>query len=146
MAAPETVSILIPAFNEGPVVADVIGALRATANWHEIILVDDGSSDETAASAEAAGARVLRHPYNKGNGAAVKTGIRAASAQSAHEDPQSGFARLAPVRALASVRRPGFPRESRSRLPSRCSLIALDAALSAPRGALSCATASCSPV
>jgi len=81
VAAPETVSILIPAYNEGPVVADVIGALRAAADWHEIILVDDGSSDETAASAEAAGARVLRHPYNKGNGAAVKTGIRAASGE-----------------------------------------------------------------
>jgi glycosyltransferase involved in cell wall biosynthesis len=41
--------------------------------------VDDGSSDQTGAEAEAAGARVIRHPYNKGNGAAVKTGIRHAS-------------------------------------------------------------------
>ena len=81
MAAPQTVSILIPAYNEAPIVADVIGAMRAAADWHEIILVDDGSSDQTAASAEAAGARVLRHPYNKGNGAAVKTGIRAASGE-----------------------------------------------------------------
>ena len=44
----------------------------------EMLVVDDGSTDDTADEARAAGARVLRHPYNKGNGAAVKTGIRAA--------------------------------------------------------------------
>lgn len=81
MAAPDAVSILIPAYNEGPSVGDVIRTLLAAGPWHEILLVDDGSSDETAAAAEAAGARVLRHPYNKGNGAAVKTGIRAATGE-----------------------------------------------------------------
>ncbi len=81
MAAPETVSILIPAYNEGPVVGEVIGALRDAAPWHEIILVDDGSSDDTGRHAVTAGATVLRHPYNKGNGAAVKTGIRAATGE-----------------------------------------------------------------
>ena len=81
MAAPETVSILIPAYDEGAVAGDVIRALRDAAPWHEILLIDDGSTDETAAAATAAGGRVLRHPYNKGNGAAVKTGIRAATGE-----------------------------------------------------------------
>ena len=45
---------------------------------YEILVVDDGSQDDTGAQAREAGATVLRHPYNKGNGAAVKTGLRAA--------------------------------------------------------------------
>lgn len=81
MAAPDTVSVLIPAYNEGHAVGDVVRALRAAADWHEVILVDDGSADQTGAEAAAAGARVLRHPYNKGNGACVKTGIRAATGE-----------------------------------------------------------------
>ncbi len=71
-------SVVIPAFNEAASIGAVVAGLRGAASWREILVVDDGSQDETAASAEAAGARVLRHPYNKGNGAAVKTGIRAA--------------------------------------------------------------------
>jgi glycosyltransferase involved in cell wall biosynthesis len=51
---------------------------RRAGRWREILVVDDGSHDRTAAAAEAAGARVIRHPYNKGNGAAVKSGIRTA--------------------------------------------------------------------
>jgi Glycosyltransferases involved in cell wall biogenesis len=45
----------------------------------ELILVDDGSTDATAAVAEEAGARVIRHPYGMGNGAAIKSGARAAT-------------------------------------------------------------------
>jgi glycosyltransferase involved in cell wall biosynthesis len=79
MAAPADVSIVIPAFNEGPAIAAVVAALAESGPWHEIIVVDDGSRDDTGASAAAAGATVVRHPYNKGNGAAVKSGIRRAS-------------------------------------------------------------------
>jgi glycosyltransferase involved in cell wall biosynthesis len=72
-------SIVIPAFNEAASIAAVIDALRGAAAWHEILVVDDGSADDTCARAAAAGARVIRHPYNKGNGAAVKSGIRHAT-------------------------------------------------------------------
>ena len=72
------VAVVIPAFNEeqaiGAVVEGVIAGLRPL----EVLVVDDGSGDQTVARATAAGARVLRHPYNKGNGAAVKTGVREA--------------------------------------------------------------------
>jgi glycosyltransferase involved in cell wall biosynthesis len=79
MAEPATTSIVIPACNEAPAIGSVVTDLRATAAWHEILVVDDGSADDTGARAAAAGARVIRHPYNKGNGAAVKTGIRHAT-------------------------------------------------------------------
>lgn len=72
-------SVIVPAFNEGLCIRQVVADLRGVASWHEILVVDDGSSDDTGAQADAAGARVVRHPYNKGNGAAVKSGIRQAS-------------------------------------------------------------------
>ena len=78
MAKPQDTSVVLPAFNEEAGIAAVIAGLRAAGAWREILVVDDASSDQTAIVAEAAGARVVRHPYNKGNGAAVKTGIREA--------------------------------------------------------------------
>ncbi len=81
MADPSQTSIIIPAFNEGPSIGTVITALREAAAWHEIIVVDDGSTDDTVERARAAGACVVKHPYNKGNGAAVKSGIRQATGE-----------------------------------------------------------------
>ncbi len=72
-------SVIIPAFNEREAVRDLVTALRKAADWREVLVVDDGSSDGTDVEAAAAGAHVLRHPYNKGNGAAVKTALRNAS-------------------------------------------------------------------
>jgi glycosyltransferase involved in cell wall biosynthesis len=79
VADASAVSIVIPAFNEAASIGEVVGVLRAAAPWREILVVDDGSADGTADRASAAGAIVIRHPYNKGNGAAVKSGIRHAT-------------------------------------------------------------------
>ena len=79
MADPRDVSVVIPACNEGPVIGSVVTELLAAAGWREVIVVNDGSTDDTAEAAAKAGARVVTHPYNKGNGASVKSGIRAAT-------------------------------------------------------------------
>ena len=78
MADPADVSVVIPAYNEAGAISEVVSVLAAAARWREIIVVDDGSSDDTSVRAAASGATVIRHPYNKGNGAAVKSGIRRA--------------------------------------------------------------------
>jgi glycosyltransferase involved in cell wall biosynthesis len=79
VAEPSSVSIIIPAFNEAAAIESVVVRLRSLAPWQEIVVVDDGSTDGTGEIARKAGARVIRHPYNKGNGASVKSGIREAS-------------------------------------------------------------------
>jgi len=81
LADPTTVSIVIPAKDEAPSIGAVVGRLKEAAAWREVIVVDDGSVDATGDRAREAGACVLRHPYNKGNGAAVKTGTRHASGE-----------------------------------------------------------------
>jgi len=78
MIADHKLTIIIPAYNEEAVIGRVVKRTRTAKPGCEIIVVDDGSTDRTPIIAEQAGARVVRHPYNKGNGAAVKTGIRAA--------------------------------------------------------------------
>jgi glycosyltransferase involved in cell wall biosynthesis len=81
LADTSAVSVVIPAFNEADAIATVVGAIGAAGPWREIVVVDDGSADETSSRAGAAGAIVVRHPYNKGNGAAVKSGIRRATGE-----------------------------------------------------------------
>jgi len=74
-------SIVIPAKNEAASIGDVVATARSEFPQAEIIVVDDGSTDDTGELAKAAGATVLRHPESLGNGASVKSGARAASGE-----------------------------------------------------------------
>ncbi len=78
MTSSGKISIVIPARNEVESLRVLLPRLVALMGQAEIIVVDDGSTDETAAMCAQAGVKHLRHPYPKGNGAAIKTGARAA--------------------------------------------------------------------
>jgi len=73
------VSIVIPVYNEAGVIGGLVRDIRALLPHAEVLVIDDGSTDATADVAADAGAKVVRHPYNKGNGAAARTGILQAS-------------------------------------------------------------------
>lgn len=76
------ISVIIPAYREEKVIVQVVSRVRQVLDTakknYELLVIDDGSDDNTAGEAQRAGARVFSHPYNIGNGAAVKTGIRKA--------------------------------------------------------------------
>lgn len=72
------VTILLPAYNEAGVIGETIRKIRALHPDFEILVVDDGSTDNTMREAMEAGANVWPHPYNIGNGAAIKSGLRCA--------------------------------------------------------------------
>lgn len=74
-------SIILPARNEAPALPKLLSALREHHPEAELIVVDDGSTDATGEIAARAGARVIRHPHPLGNGAAVKSGARAANGE-----------------------------------------------------------------
>lgn len=73
------VSIIIPVYNEGGIIENIVSDIKALYPAYEIIVINDGSTDNTAAEAQRAGATVFSHPYNIGNGAAIKSGIRVAT-------------------------------------------------------------------
>ncbi len=75
------VSVVIPAFNESQTIAELIHRILQRYPEFEVVVIDDGSDDNTAEVAADAGARVYSHPYNIGNGAAIKSGIRAATGE-----------------------------------------------------------------
>ena len=77
----DKVTIIIPAYNEGEGLVGTLEGLMPIAKrvgW-EVIVIDDGSTDNTAQVIRESGARLASHPYNKGYGASLKTGIRAAT-------------------------------------------------------------------
>src|SRR5688572_9393406 len=67
------VYIVVPAYNEAAAIHNVVHELRA--EYSNVIVVDDGSEDATSAEARRGGAKVLRHLLNRGQGAALQTGI-----------------------------------------------------------------------
>jgi glycosyltransferase involved in cell wall biosynthesis len=75
------VSIIIPAYNEAHTVGNLISKIVELYPEFEVLVINDGSTDDTSAVAKGAGAKVLNHPYNIGNGAAVKNGIRHAKGE-----------------------------------------------------------------
>lgn len=75
------ISVVVPAKNEACAIANTITGIIKILPDAEVIVVNDGSTDQTLLVAENAGAKVINHPYSKGNGAAIKTGARAATGE-----------------------------------------------------------------
>ena len=102
--------IVVPAFNEAPVIGEVVRGLRA--EYRNVVVIDDCSADGTGAAAKSAGAAVVRHPINLGQGAALQTGIRYALARGADcivtfdADGQHSPAAIAAL--LAAIEQPGI--------------------------------------
>jgi len=76
-----SVSVIIPAYNESHTIGPLVEKIRFLYPDFEVLVVDDGSMDSTARTAALTGAKVCRHPYNIGNGASIKTGIRNATGE-----------------------------------------------------------------
>ncbi|MFC1814548.1 glycosyltransferase family 2 protein [Thermodesulfobacteriota bacterium] len=75
------VSIIVPAYNEAATIGDLVLTIKTRYPDYEIVVLNDGSTDDTATVAFNAGATVYNHPYNIGNGAAIKSGIKKASGE-----------------------------------------------------------------
>ncbi|MCL4683130.1 glycosyltransferase family 2 protein [Myxococcota bacterium] len=83
MAHTDAVTVLLPAFEEAERIVEVLRAVAQAVPGAQLVVVDDGSRDATAEVARRAGARVLRHPFNLGYGAALQTGYKDALARGA---------------------------------------------------------------
>ncbi len=81
IGSPAQVHVVIAAYNEAAVISRVVNEVKRAG--YRIVVVDDGSKDATAAVARAAGATVVKHPFNLGQGAALQTGVDYALAQGA---------------------------------------------------------------
>jgi glycosyltransferase involved in cell wall biosynthesis len=102
-----TLLLIIPAYNESGCIAEVVGRARATLPSTDVLVIDDGSSDNTAEIAERAGAFAVSHPFNLGIGGTVQTGLKFARKLGyeyvaridgdGQHDPQELLRLLAPV-------------------------------------------------
>lgn len=72
------ITVIIPAFNEAAIIGGLVSKIRKKHPEYRVIVINDGSRDDTEQKALSAGAEVFNHPYNIGNGAAIKSGIRIA--------------------------------------------------------------------
>jgi len=79
MCRDKSVCVIIPAFDEEDSIGRVVSKTKELYPSLPVLVIDDGSKDKTGEIAKLRGAEVIRHPYNKGNGAAIKTGIRNAN-------------------------------------------------------------------
>ncbi len=73
-----SITILLPAFNEAQSIGHTVSSIKQLHPEYEVLVIDDGSTDNTAEIAISSGANVWPHPYNIGNGASIKTGLRCA--------------------------------------------------------------------
>ena len=102
------VSVIVPAKNEKTSIEDVVSQITHAVPNAEILVVDDGSDDGTGELARDVGARVIRHPYSKGNGAAVKTGARNAKGRILVFMDADGQHDAADIRRLLKQIRDGY--------------------------------------
>jgi len=76
MHVPKTYLAVVPAYNESSTIGEVVRSLHELAPRYDVLVIDDGSTDDTGAAARAVGARTLRHPFNLGIGGAVQSGYK----------------------------------------------------------------------
>ena len=117
MAASERIVVVIAAYNEAPVIASVVADVRRAS--YPAMVVDDGSTDATGEIAARAGAFVVTHPVNLGQGAALQTGLDFALAQGADvivtfdADGQHRAADIAPLIAALAANKVDYALGSR---------------------------------
>ena len=114
MTPGDALSIVMPAKNEAVNLQKLLPLLQATLPGAELIVVNDGSTDNTVALCESLGVSVVSHQYSKGNGASIKSGARHASRDTVVFSGLAGALRRVTRRARSAARRPNCARSPAS--------------------------------